>query len=67
MPDVPIKPPNKRVVQIKDELTAEMWDKFRVNEGEEIRREHERTFLIEKIAELIYVIEEMKGNPFDLS
>ena len=56
--DPPIKPPNKREIEIRDELTAEMWQEFNVNEGEEIRREHERSFLIKKIAKLMFILED---------
>jgi len=60
MPDVPIKPPNKRVTEIKTALTADMWNGFSIGAKKKIRRKNERTFLISKIADLYAIIEEMQ-------
>lgn len=51
MPDVPIKPPNKRVNELVTEITEEMWDTFNLSEHPDIRNEKVISFWIRKIAE----------------
>lgn len=52
MPNPGTKPPNKRVDEIKTELTAKLWDNFEIKEPKDNRDNKILTFLIAEIAYL---------------
>jgi len=50
MPDLPIKPPNKRVAELMTELTEETFEKFKHEKNFDRARNRMITFLIEELA-----------------
>jgi hypothetical protein len=60
MPDIPIKPPNKRKTELITKITQEMWDFFEVKEMPKVRENKVITYLISKIAELEERIEKLE-------
>jgi hypothetical protein len=60
MPDVPIKPINKRIEELITKITQEMWRFFKVKEMPKVKENKVITYLIKKIAELEERIEKLE-------
>jgi len=50
MPDLPIKPPNKRVDELTTEITLDIFEKFKTESDLQKRNNEIITYLIKQIA-----------------
>lgn len=60
MPRPEQKPPNKRILEIKEELVSEMNEKLKISD--EIKQKYIVTFVIDKLANLTYQLEQLKQS-----